>query len=180
MAIIDFKSLDEIISRFNLDAKDAEVVKKQLKNLIKKFHPDTNGENGNFSTENDKNIFLEIKSAIEFLDGNQSTTTLATKNDITSLTKVLNELALSNKEEIVNKNIESKKSSLTTKLNESVIAYHKDHSSPKITSLVVASILTALWAFPNVVKDHPVSSPTLHPPQFECFLLLPDYYNLPS
>lgn len=152
---MDFNSIDEILSHFDLNAQDADEAKKELKNLIKKVHPDKH--NGNFKNDKDKDLYHEIQSALLCLDG-ASNTALSTKNEITALTKVIKDLAVARKEEVSAGVIERKGSSLTNKLQESIESFHKRHSTPKITGVVLTAIITALWAFPSVVKDHPLLS----------------------
>lgn len=156
---MNFNSLDEIVSHFELDDHDAEEVKKELKKLIKKVHPDRN--HGDFKNEKDKELFMEIQAALEFLEGNVNTS-LATKNDITALTKVLKDLAVTRKDEVVAESIAKKGSSLTTKLQDSITAFHKQNTTPKITSIVATTIITALWVFPSTVKDHPLLGALYH------------------
>ncbi|MES2838050.1 MAG: hypothetical protein V4667_11040 [Bacteroidota bacterium] len=149
---MDFKSIDEIISHFDLDVSEADEIKRELKSLIKKVHPDKN--HGSFKSDKDKDFYMEIQSALEFLESGN--TSLATKNDITALAKVLKDLAITRKEEVATESIEKKNSSLTVKLQDSITDFHRQHSTPKITSLVITTIITALWAFPTIVKDHPL------------------------
>jgi hypothetical protein len=150
---MDFKSLDEIISHFELDNNDVEDLKKELKNLIKKIHPDRN--KGEFKNDEDKDLYMEIQDALEFLEGS-GRTSLATNNDITALAKVLKDLATTRKDEVAAESIEKKGSSLTTKLQDSITAFHKQNTTPKITSIVATTLITGLWIFPSTVKDHPL------------------------
>lgn len=151
---MNFNSIEEIISHFEFDVIDKDEIKKELKKLIQKVHPDKN--KGAFKTESEKSFFMEIQSALEFLGNGDSNASLATKNDITALAKVLTDLALTRKDEIASENIENKRSSLTSKLQDSVASFHKQGSTPKITSLIITTIISAIWIFPNVVKGHPL------------------------
>ena len=151
---MNFESLDDIIAHFGLDATSSEEVKKELKKLIKELHPDKNG--GEYKSIKDKDTHHEIQEAFEFIAAINNS--LATKKEITALTKVLKDLAITKKEESASEQIEKKRTSLSSKIQESVIHYHKQNNTPKISGLVIASLITALWAFPNVVKDHPILS----------------------
>ena len=151
---MDFDSLNDIIQHFDFDVKDADEVKKELKNLIKEVHPDKN--RGDFKSETDKNSFHEIQAALEYLERLNSNVSLSTQSEIKVLAKVLTDLALTKKEESIAESVEKKSSSLTTKLQDSISSFHKLNSSPKITGIVATSIITALWVFPSVVKDHPL------------------------
>lgn len=151
---MNFDSLDDIIAHFKFDIKDADDVKKELKNLIKEVHPDRN--KGEFKSDQDKTFFYEIQSALEYLEKLNPNVSLSTQNDITALTKVLTELALTKKEDTLAEIVEKKSSSLTVKLQDSINSFHKLNTSPKITGIVATTIITALWAFPSVVKEHPL------------------------
>lgn len=155
---MDFKSIDDIVSHFNLNVSESEDIKRELKSLIKKVHPDKN--QGNFKSDKDKDFYMKIQLALEFLES--ANTSLATKNDITDLAKVLKDLAVTRKEEDASVSTEKKSSSLTVKLQDSITDFHKQNSTPKITSLVITTIITALWAFPTVVKDHPLLGVLYH------------------
>jgi hypothetical protein len=150
---MEFNTLDEIIKHFNIEFTEGDDVKKELKNLIKKIHPDKN--DGEFKSETDKTKYNEIIEALGFLELN-NVTSIATKNDVAALTKVLNEIVLSKKADISEEKIERKVSTLSNFIQESIKNFHNHNSTPKITSIVIATLITALWAFPNVVKDHPL------------------------
>jgi curved DNA-binding protein CbpA len=115
---MDFNSIDEIVSHFNLDSKEVEEVKRELKNLIKQVHPDKN--NGDFKGEKEKGTFYDIQSALEFLGDMNTSTSLATKKDITTLTTVLKDLALTRKKEVVDDLIEKKGISLTNNFRKAL------------------------------------------------------------
>lgn len=151
---MNFDSLDDIIAHFDFNVKDAEEVKKELKNLIKEVHPDKN--KGDFKNEKDKTFFYEIQAALKYIEKSNPNFSLSNQNEITALTKVLTELALTKKEDSIAESVEKKNSSLTTKLQDSITSFHNLNSSPKITGIVATTIITALWAFPSIVKDHPL------------------------
>jgi len=151
---MNFDSLDDIIAHFKFDTKDTEDVKKELKNLIKEVHPDRN--KGEFKSDQDKTYFFEIQDALDYLEKLNPNVSLSTQNDITALTKVLTELAITKKEDTYAEIVEKKSSSLNVKLQDSINSFHKLNSSPKITGIVASTIITALWAFPSVVKEHPL------------------------
>ena len=89
---MDFDSLDDIIKRFDFDVKNADEIKKELKSLIKEVHPDKN--RGDFKSETDKNSFYEIQAALEYLEKMNPNVSLSTQSEITALTKVLTDLAV--------------------------------------------------------------------------------------
>ena len=151
---MDFNSLDEIINYFKLDVKDSSEVKTELKNLIKKTHPDTN--KGDFRTDSDKKNYHEVQSALDYLKDNTSNTSLSMKTELTELTKVITDLSKNMKNDVITENIEKQSINLSTKIQDSITSYHKLNSSPKVTGIIATTIITALWAFPSVVKDHPL------------------------
>ena len=153
-ATMDFNSIDEIISHFDFAVKDSEEVKKELRNLIKEIHPDKN--KGDFRSDEDKAFFHEIQAALNYLEKADQSVSLSTQSEIKALTKALTDLALTKKVETIAESVEKTNSSLTTKLQDSITSFHRLNSSPKITGILATAIITALWAFPSVIKDHPL------------------------
>lgn len=123
-----------------------------MKILLKKVHPDKN--RGEFKSENDKTLFYEIQAALEYIEKLNANVSLSTQSDLTALTKVLTDLAVRKKEDTMAESVDKKGSSLILKLQDSITTFHNLNSSPKITGIVVTTIMTSLWAFPSVVKDH--------------------------
>ncbi|NBB29489.1 J domain-containing protein [Cellulophaga sp. BC115SP] len=149
-----FTSVEEIIEHFSLNAQSREDIKKILKNLIKEYHPDKNM--GDFQDDTQKSKFHEINSALEYLNSASSEVLQSKQNEMLALVNILTELSSIKKEEVKVENFEAKNSSLKSKLNDSVNTFHKKNITPKITSLALTSVLTTIWLFPSIVKDHPI------------------------
>ncbi len=121
---MDFNSIDEIVSHFNLDSNEVDEVKKELKDLVKQTHPDKN--NGDFKDDKEKDRYHEIQSALKFLGDIHTSISLTTKKEITALTTVLKDLALVREKEVTDGILEKKGTFLTNKLQESVEIFHSE------------------------------------------------------
>lgn len=153
---MNFDSIENITRHFELESNEKSKIKKDLKNLLKKVHPDKN--NGEFRDENDQKKYLEIHSALEFIDKNISQTSLVKKNEITALTQVIEKLVSTKKNKKSVDIIKEKGVFLNNKLQDSIQEFHKKNSTPRITGVIATVIVTTIWAFPNIVKNHPLLS----------------------
>ncbi|RED26185.1 hypothetical protein BD847_0098 [Flavobacterium cutihirudinis] len=151
---MDFNSTEDIISHFELKTQNGKEIKKELKKLIKKVHPDIN--KGEFKDTKDESLYHEIQSALHFFETKKSNNSLSLRNENTDLMKIISDLTFEKKQEKIVENINAKNLALTDKLQESIVSYHKVNSAPKITGIVITSIITSLWAFPTVIKEHPI------------------------
>lgn len=147
-----FNTLDEVAKHFNIESTDVDHIKKELKNLIKDIHPDKN--NGEFKSEHEKIIYNKIVEAFEFLESSNTTSVVA-KNDIVALTKGIYEIILSKENDIYKEKIDGKVATLSNSIQESIKNFHNHNSTTRVTSIVIATLITALWMFPNFVKEHP-------------------------
>lgn len=170
---MEFNSLQDITKYFKLESSnDLESIKKKLKKEMKSLHPDKDG-NDDFETEGDKERFLIIQNALNYLQTNKHLIIRATKNELSTEVKKIEKKIIKHQSEDINK----KASELSNRIKESVEMFHKRNFTPKITGLVITTIITGLWAFPSLVKDHPFLSFIYdHNREFSmiwiCFLLL--------
>lgn len=156
-----FNTIEEIKSYFNfanLEGSDKKSISKKLKKIIRDNHPDKNG--GEFKDDKGEQLFHDAQSALEFLSQQDKIILSPANIDNLSLvlSQVLKDISLRNQENnssiIVNKTEET----LGDKIQQSITAYHNKHSTPKITSIAIAAVLTGLWVFPNAIKDNPLLS----------------------
>ena len=152
-----FNCLNDIIEYFKLSTNSVEDIEKELKVLLKPLHPDSN-QSDKFKNAREEKLYYEIRSALDFLDENKNVNSLTTKDEITALVEIVKTLTLVKEEKTKEDLIEKKEVVLTGKIQESIKIFHKSYSVPKITSLVLTGILTAMWLFPTTVKEHPVLS----------------------
>lgn len=148
-----FNSIKDVLDHFNIETSDPDKLKRKLKKLIKHIHPDTN--NGEFKSDEDKKTFMEIQSALEFLEITPRSE-IVLRNEITELTKIVKDLSTNKTSQILKQDLEQKNTYLESKIKDSVILFNKEQSTTKLTSIIVTTALTALWAFPSLVKDHPL------------------------
>lgn len=144
-----FSSKEEICIYFNIDAsKTKEEIIKELKQMQASIHPDKTGE----QTEEEKIRFSQIDAAKKFLRGNDTEimVPLSDIRDILSIVKNNDTQLVSFKEKIEERiQNTSQRIIKTTKGN---------WKTAKITSTSIAVIITAIWAFPAIITEHPVLS----------------------
>jgi hypothetical protein len=147
-----FSSIDEIKEHFGLDQNDPNELRKELKKLLANSHPDKTG--GTFKGKTQQRNHEELSAAIDFID-NLSTEIVLTRQELVEIKQQINNLAA------IKENYENAKKEEYTKLLEnhidvSVVKFQKKHLSLKVTSIVVTSILTAIWTFPTIVEHQPL------------------------
>lgn len=152
---MEFNSLKEILKHFELEEDDAEIIRKKLKKLRNKLHPDKT--EGNFENDEDKQEFLNLQGAIKFLE-KKTSKQLTVKGTNTAVSEILKDFTKSKKlqQDIVK--VEKQSSKLSSILDDNVKTFHRKTKSPKITTIAITTVISALWLFPNVVKNHPVLS----------------------
>ncbi|WP_254413315.1 hypothetical protein [Dyadobacter diqingensis] len=153
---MSFNSISEIRDFFKLVSDDPSKIKKELKKSLKALHPDKN--EGEFKSEADENLYLQITSALDYLEATNLNTSLIVNTEVLGLTKILQSIVHQQNKEIFEEQKLKKSAVLSTELQNSITTFHKQNSTPKITSLILTAVITAIWVFPNVVKDHPLLS----------------------
>jgi len=148
---IEFSSIEMIQEEFNLEDESYDSIRSVLKHIKSTLHPDKTG--GKFSNENDELQFHKIDNAIKFIDSNKhESKDLVTISAVTGLTKAVTAL-VSSQSEVTNKNTE-----LSNEINRSIVGYSSKLKMPRIALTAVTVALSAIWVFPNTVKEHPVLS----------------------
>ena len=148
-----FESIEQIIDYFNLEEKESNELKKKLKSLLIKYHPDKN--KGEFKSDVEKQKYNDLDSAIQFLNEN-NTETAVIKPELHELSLSITKL-IQKEEEIENeKELENFSQNLNQKLEKSIISFQDYYKKPRITGIIITTIITAIWAFPNIVKQHPI------------------------
>ena len=147
-----FTTIEEIKEYFKLHSVEDDHLKKEIKKLMQKHHPDPTN-NGEFESPEQKEKYLRLSEALNFLS--QKNTSLLLRDDLKALTKKVNDLALTQNKNIGRENIKQEEKQLSQVLNESIQTFHNRNRFPKISSLIFAAVVSAIWAFPNTVKDNP-------------------------
>ena len=121
-----------------------------LRRMQAAMHPDKTG--GIFSNENVKAEYHKLNEAISYIDelkaDNSNQVTIAA---VTSLTNAIANLVLVQSETHTNKNM-----ALSEEISKSVSNYNSKQKMPRIALSAISVALTAIWVFPNTIKDHPI------------------------
>ncbi|MEK4142110.1 hypothetical protein NST48_14235 [Paenibacillus sp. FSL M7-0547] len=120
--------------------------------LVKKMaaiHPDKN--RGVFIDPETEERYYKYNDAIEFIDKQTASgTSLITVNDakelIETFAKQLTQTTNSNDNEKI----------FSQRMDRSIGVIRKKFRVPKITTASATAVLSAMWVFPNQVKEHPV------------------------
>ena len=147
---MNFESINQLRLELGLNSSSKSDLKKEVKAKIKEIHPDKN--NGEFKTEEEKQNYQKLKSALDFLN---SSTELVTREEITSLTKIIKDLALVKDEK-------RQESVLSDKIDSKIKSFKSALLFPKITSTSIAGLLSIIWLFPKTVSEHQVLSRLLN------------------
>jgi hypothetical protein len=161
-----FNELGQIKKEFGIEAEELEEIRKQLRQLLREVHPDTNG--GSFATEDAEKQYHKISDAINFIDERKSTdNALILRSEVQELIRVIRD--------IVPQATQSDPEKKLAELIDSDIKIFKTrHKFPKITTATISVVISALWLFPNTIKEHPVLSRLidLQSPSFTALWLL--------
>jgi hypothetical protein len=147
---MEFTSIEEIKEYFGIDANREEELRKELKIMISKLHPDKTG--GEYRSKKQQNDYEELNQAIEFISGTSTELTVTRKEWSNMLQKVEELSNFKTKNDIVAE--EELSTQLKKGIQTSVINFSKKHLSFKISSIAIATILTSLWAFPQLVESN--------------------------
>lgn len=161
-----YKSIEQITKEFELKNGSKEDIRKQLKLRLKDCHPDKNG--GVFKTAEHQVQFEKLSSAIEFLD---TPVEIELRREISDLSKIIMDFAIKkNDDEVLIK----KEENLSKKIESNVNNYASAHLFPKITSSIIAGLLSILWLFPKTISEHKILSKfiDIESPNFAIFWLL--------
>ncbi|WP_339211876.1 hypothetical protein [Paenibacillus sp. FSL L8-0333] len=120
--------------------------------LVKKMaaiHPDKNG--GAFIDPDTEEQYYKYNGAIEFIDKQTASgTSLITVNDakelIETFTKQIAQTTSSRDTDLI----------FAQRVDRSMGVIRKKFRLPKITTATITAVLSAMWIFPNQVKDHPI------------------------
>jgi len=145
-----YTSTEQIINDFDLKVSLKEELRKELKKKLKDCHPDKDG--GEFKTTKQKEYFEKISSAINFLD---TPLELSLRQDVGELAKIVKDIVKTNNEENY---ILKKEEIFTSKIEINVKNYASTHLFPKISSSIIAGILSFLWLFPKSISEHEILS----------------------
>lgn len=144
---MEFTTIKEIKEHFGIEANDNAELRKILKKRLLNVHSDTT--NGKYKSKVQEREHEEIQLAIEFIDNNGNELVLS-KNEWLEMKSRIDELSVLQKKE----SFEEKEKIVTLfkdNINHSITKYKKSHFSLKVSSLVVTSVITGIWAFPLTI-----------------------------
>ncbi len=139
-------TIEEIKREFGIKSNNISEIRKELRDIVKEIHPDKN--EGLFKTEKDESKYHKTLKAIEFLDQDFS---LVPKVEITALATMLRDQLPSRKEGNAIKILEDRGVRFLKSIKDSA-------AIPKVSSTVIATILSFLWLFPSTIAEHPILS----------------------
>jgi len=152
---MEYYNIKQIRDEFGIDSESPDEIRKELIKRISKIHPDKN--KGEFSSEKEKEDYLEISSAIEFLDEQvKDQKALIPLKDVTDLIKTVKELVPTN-----NENTSAEK--LRIKIDDNIDKLKHRNQTPKIATSSITALLTILWVFPSTIQQHPILSMYIDP-----------------
>lgn len=141
-----YTSLQQIREDFQIAEEDPETIRTRLRMKQSSIHPDRTG--GSFASKEDETLFHRLGIAIEFLDNRDKYGALVSVSAVTDLTKAVTELIKAQSSVPDN--------TLSEKIKDQIQSYRSRFALPKITISAITVALTAVWIFPNTVKDHPI------------------------
>lgn len=147
---MEFSTIDEIKEHFGIEANDNAELRKILKQRLLHVHSDTT--KGEYKSKVQKREHEEIQLAIDFIDINRNELVLSKKEWLDIKNKI-DELSVIRQKE----SFEEKEKMITVlkdNIKYSITKYRKSHLSLKVSSIVVTSIITAIWAFPFTLGNN--------------------------
>ena len=145
-----WQSVQQIVEELNLDcnSEDSEAVKKALKQLRSKLHPDNSG--GKFLSPSEEEQYYAVLEALNFL-------TEEKENRLAPVPQTNDSLGIQVLTQVLRQSTEShfytKESEFRKEIKSSIAS---QYIPARITSGVFASICGSLMAFSGAIKDNPV------------------------
>lgn len=163
---MQFTDIEQVKRKFRVDGTTLEEIRKQLRQLLKEVHPDTN--HGSFASQEDEKKYHQIKDAISFIDEQRpKDTSIALRSEIHELLLEIRKIV----PKTAQVDFERK---LDTIIENDIKMFKMKHKFPKITTAVISAVISALWLFPNSIRGHPILSRfiDLQSPFFAAFWFL--------
>ncbi len=149
---MEFESIEHIKEFFGIEEDDIKEITKEIKKRLTKVHNDKS--NGEYKSGTQKRDHEELTDALNFIKGNNTEITI-TQGQWVELKSRIEELELL-KNTSVPENVEKRVTELRKSVQASGVNFTKKHFSFKLTSLIIGSVLSALWFFPNMVEGNPM------------------------
>ncbi len=143
---ISYTSLEQIREDFQIIDENPETIRAKLRIKMSSIHPDHTG--GSFANKKDEKLFHKLSAAIEFIDNRDKNGALVSVSAVTELTKAVTELIKAQSSVAEN--------TLSDQIKDHIQSYRSRFKFPKIALSAITVALTAVWIFPNTIKDHPI------------------------
>lgn len=144
----EYKSIKEIQSDFGIYIENPEKLKKELRQLVKDLHPDSNGNK--FNSKLDEINFNKLTSALKFLSSGFEIIP----------TEEYNKLILHNNNQ---PKTQESSNDLSKQIDLEINSFSKDSIKLKVSSTAIATALSSVWLFPSTVGNHPILALYLSP-----------------
>jgi hypothetical protein len=145
--------LEQIKEEFGIVENTPETIRERLRQQQSLIHPDRN--EGKFVSDADANLFHRLADAIEFIDNRNDRGALVSVQVVTDLAKAVTDLVKAQSPPPSN--------ILYDQIRDDISSYHSRFKFPKIALSTITAALSAVWIFPNIIKDHPILSKWLDP-----------------
>jgi hypothetical protein len=151
--LMQIDNTKQIIEIFNLQPGDNNDLKRQLRRIQKRVHPDANG--GDFSSEEEEQYFHRIEEAILALETSLESrqSTLVQSDSTQELVKLLRDIVAPAVAQSTQQSIEQ---SAISCLDRSISQIKAPLGFPRIALSTLSVAITAIWAFPGTISSHPV------------------------
>jgi len=165
-----YNSIGEIQKDFELEFHDVGNLRDSLNSLRIELHPDKN--NGDFKNESDKEKFLKLNAAIQYIDSIKNDNQIIAVERMTELIKAITEL-------IPNSTQTTLQNNLDLRIGNAIGQYRSKLYVPKISLTAITGVMTFLFAVPAQLKDNAVLSRFLNPqnPTFVLMWLIMLFYT---
>lgn len=150
-----FENIDQIKKEFNFTEDDPKEIRKKLRRLMVRWHPDKHGGESGISPKT-RDKFLKANEADQFLENYISKqTAIVPTSETTELIKLVRDLVITNKKDNETTNSEVR---LSEHIDHGVNQLGKQYLAPKITVSAITTALTFLWLLPDTINEHSVLS----------------------
>ncbi|ENV94362.1 hypothetical protein F937_03772 [Acinetobacter calcoaceticus ANC 3680] len=146
-----FSSLQMIKDQYGIDEESIHTLRSKLRSMQAQYHPDKNG--GRFCDEDSERKYRELDEAVSYIDSiSKNNFDLITISAVTDLTKAVTAMVTAQNE------VSNKETQLSSEIGRSIENYSLRLKTPKIALTAITVAISAIWMFPNTVKEHPVLS----------------------
>lgn len=146
-----FSSVKMIKDQFGIEEESMDELRSTLRSMQTEHHPDKNG--GSFVDEYSESKYHELDKAISYIDSiSKNNSELVTISVVADLTKAVTAMVAAQNE------ASSKDTLLSSEINRSIESYRSRLKTPRIALTALTVAISAIWVFPNTVKEHPVLS----------------------